>query len=232
MNQPLKDKIKCAGVSKAVCTSHHQHFNRTICTSYCIPPPPPNHLGFTQHRSQRQLKKHKHPYKRTSPQDSAAVVLVTAIVTFSYVCGVYGPETIIIKIKSYLLNSHNSWLFPLHKLSKSGWSGNSAGSCFAIVLSRNVSPWPLNFWAVLIYDDLPEEVTYSLPNWVSALESGEKPGKDKLVLQPVELRSAPKLQLAAYATMLIMVVLGQGTAQAPSHLLSTGFISHVCSLDN
>lgn len=39
-----------------------------------------------------------------------------------------------------------------------------------------------NFWTILIYGDLTKEVTCSLPNWVSALESGEKPGKDKLLL--------------------------------------------------
>lgn len=39
-----------------------------------------------------------------------------------------------------------------------------------------------NFWTILIYGALLREITCSLPNWVSAMESGEKPGKDKLLL--------------------------------------------------
>ena len=58
-----------------------------------------------------------------------------------------------------------------------------------------------NFWTILIYGDLSKEVTCSLPNWVSALESGEKPGKDKLLLaacRTQEHAQAPACSLCHY----------------------------------
>lgn len=79
-----------------------------------------NNLNFMRHRSQQQLKKHKHPYQCTSPQDSAAFVhwdLQLLLLVSSVV--LHRPETIFMKI-SYLLNSYNSWPFPLHILSESG----------------------------------------------------------------------------------------------------------------
>lgn len=58
-DQPLQDKINGAGVSKAVCTRHHQLFNKTRCTNYFFHQ---TQLHVTQKPvAAKKRKKHKHP---------------------------------------------------------------------------------------------------------------------------------------------------------------------------
>lgn len=118
-------------------------------------------------------------------------VLGFTVVAFSYICGVYEPKTIIIKISRYSLNSYNSLLSPFTNHLKVDDPGIPLVCCFLVLIFffpffphsalQSHKSLTTSFLAIPVYYDLPKEVTCSFPNSLSASESGEKPGEDKLL---------------------------------------------------